>query len=251
MSGLFFFPSRQGVPAIIPPLLSFTAGFVDSFTVLALFGLFVAQVTGSFVLTAVAIVTNEQGALTKVFAIPVFLLAGVTITVAAVMLERRGRAPLPWVLGLECMALTGFLLMVLIGAPLSDPGAFSVAAAGLLGLFAMGTQSATVRLLMKGVASTNVMTTNTTQIAIDAAELWLAWRARRRAPADAALAAACEAARARFGALLSIMLGFLVGTVVGTLAYMATGVWALLLPLAVTYGVFAWASGRAAPTAIE
>jgi uncharacterized membrane protein YoaK (UPF0700 family) len=45
MSELFFFPSRQGVPAIIPPLLSFTAGFIDSFTVLALFGLFVAQVT--------------------------------------------------------------------------------------------------------------------------------------------------------------------------------------------------------------
>jgi uncharacterized membrane protein YoaK (UPF0700 family) len=172
MSELFL-PSRQRVPGIIPPLLSFTAGFIDSFTVLALFGLFVAQVTGSFVLTAVAIVTNEQGALTKVLAVPVFLLAGVTTTVVAVMLERRGRAPLPWVLGLECMALTGFLLMVLVGAPLSDPGAFSVAAAGLLGLFAMGTQSATVRLLMKSVASTNVMTTNTTQIAIDAAELWL------------------------------------------------------------------------------
>jgi len=43
MSELFFFPSRQDVPAIIPPLLSFTAGFIDSFTVLALFGLFVAQ----------------------------------------------------------------------------------------------------------------------------------------------------------------------------------------------------------------
>ena len=237
-------PSRQRVPAIIPPLLSFTAGFIDSFTVLALFGLFVAQVTGSFALTAVAIVTNEQGALTKGLAVPVFLLAGVTTTVVAVMLERRGRAPLPWVLGLECMALTGFLLVVLVGAPLSDPGAFSVAAAGLLGLFAMGTQSATVRLLMKSVDSTNVMTTNTTLIAIDAAELWLAWRARRRAPADAALAAAFEAARARFGAL-PILLGFLVGTVVGALAYMATGVWALLLPLAVTYGVFAWASGRA------
>jgi uncharacterized membrane protein YoaK (UPF0700 family) len=172
-------------------------------------------------------------------------------TVVAVMLEQRGRAPLPWVLGLECMVLTGFLLMVLIAAPLSDPGAFSVAAAGLLGLFAMGTQSATVRLLMKNVASTNVMTTNTTHIAIDAAELWLAWRARRRAPEDAALAAACDAARARFGALPPIMLGFLVGTAVGTLAYMATGVWALLLPLAVTYGVFAWASARAASTELE
>jgi uncharacterized membrane protein YoaK (UPF0700 family) len=250
MSELFV-PSRQRVPAIVPPLLSFTAGFIDSFTVLALFGLFVAQVTGSFVLTFVAIMTNEQGVLTRLLAVPVFLLAGMTTTVVAIMLERRGRPPLPWVLGLECLVLSGFLLMVLIGAPLSDPGALSVAAAGLLGLFAMGTQSATVRLLMKSVASTNVMTTNTTMIAIDAAELWLAWRARRGAPTDAALAAACEAARARFGALLPIMLGFLVGTVVGAFAYIATGVWALLLPLAVTYGVFAWASASAASTATE
>ena len=45
-------PSRQHIPAMIPPLLSFTAGFIDSFTVLALFGLFVAQVTGSFTLSA-------------------------------------------------------------------------------------------------------------------------------------------------------------------------------------------------------
>ncbi|TMJ70268.1 MAG: DUF1275 domain-containing protein [Alphaproteobacteria bacterium] len=47
-------PSRRRPPTIVPPLLSFTAGFIDSFTVLALFGLFVAQVTGSFVLTAAA-----------------------------------------------------------------------------------------------------------------------------------------------------------------------------------------------------
>ena len=67
--------TREGVPRIIPPLLSFTAGFLDSFTFLALYGLFVAQVTGSFVLAAAAIVTNEQGALTKLLAIPVFLLA--------------------------------------------------------------------------------------------------------------------------------------------------------------------------------
>ena len=38
------------VPPALPPLLSFAAGFIDSFTVLALFGMFVAQVTGSFVL---------------------------------------------------------------------------------------------------------------------------------------------------------------------------------------------------------
>jgi uncharacterized membrane protein YoaK (UPF0700 family) len=203
---------RPRPPAIVPPLLSFTAGFIDSFTFLALFGLFVAQVTGSFVLAAAAIATNEQGALTQLLAIPVFLLAGVTTTALAVMLERRGRAALAWLLGLECAVLTGLLLTALIGAP--------------------------------HVASTNVMTTNTTQIAIDATELVLVWQARRRAPADAAAAAAYAAARARFGALFAIMLGFLVGTAVGTLAYVATGAWGLLLPLAIMYAIFAWASAR-------
>ena len=41
---------RPRPPAIVPPLLSFTAGFIDCFTVLAL--LFVAQVTGSFLTPA-------------------------------------------------------------------------------------------------------------------------------------------------------------------------------------------------------
>src|ERR1700754_2307041 len=150
---------RPGPPAL-PPLLSFAAGFIDSFTVLALFGMFVAQVTGSFVLAAAAFVTKEQGALTKVLAIPVFLLAAVVTTVLAVVLERRGRAPLVWALGLECAALTSFLAVVLIGTPLTNPNEAAVVAASLLGLFAMGTQSATVRLLMRSVASTNVMTTN-------------------------------------------------------------------------------------------
>ena len=230
--------TRQDVPWIIPPLLSFSAGLIDSFTVLALFGLFVAQVTGSFVLAAAAIVTNEQGALTKLLAIPVFLLAAVATASLAVMFERRGRAAL----ALECAVLTGFLLTALIGAPLADPNAAGVTAASLLGLFAMGTQSATVRLLMRDVASTNVMTTNTTQIGIDATEL--AWKARRRAPADAAVAAAYAAARARFGALFAIMLGFLAGTAVGALAYGATGLWGLLLPLAIMYAILAWASAR-------
>ena len=53
----------------------------------------------------------------------------------------------------------------------------------------MGVQSGLVRLLIKGSPSTNVMTTNTSQLAVDATELFLTARARRRAPHDAALAA--------------------------------------------------------------
>jgi uncharacterized membrane protein YoaK (UPF0700 family) len=235
-------PRQHPVPAIVPPLLSFAAGFIDSCTALALFGLFVAQVTGSFVLAAVAFVTNEQGAVIKVLAIPVFLLAAALTTALAVMVERRGRTAMAWALGLECMVLTAFLAAAFVGAPLSDPDALAVVIASLLGLFAMGMQSATVRLLMRNVASTNVMTTNTTQIAIDATELLLAWQARRRAPADAAAAAAHDAARARVACLFPLMMGFLLGTAAGTGAYVATGLWGLLLPLGIMYGIFAWAS---------
>ena len=239
-------PRQWAPPAAVPPLLSFAAGFIDSYTALALFGLSLAQVTGSFVLAAAAFVTDEQGAATKVLAIPVFLLAAAVTTVLAVMVERRGRAPIAWALGLECAVLTAFLLAVVLSEPAHGPNAAVVVVASLLGLFAMGTQSAAVRLMMRSVASTNVMTTNTTQIAIDATELALAWQARRRAPADATVASAYDAARGRVARLFPIMFGFLLGTAAGTLAYFATGVWGLLLPLAIMFGIFAWAGKRAA-----
>jgi uncharacterized membrane protein YoaK (UPF0700 family) len=40
------------------------------------------------------------------------------------------------------------------------------------------------------------------------------------------------------------MLGFLAGTAVGALAYVATGAWGLLLPLAIMYAILAWARAR-------
>jgi Protein of unknown function (DUF1275) len=41
---------EQPLPLSMPVLLSFVAGYIDSYTYLGLFGLFVAQVTGSFVI---------------------------------------------------------------------------------------------------------------------------------------------------------------------------------------------------------
>jgi uncharacterized membrane protein YoaK (UPF0700 family) len=237
-------PRPRPVPRLVPPLLGFVAGFVDSCTVLALFGLFVAQVTGSFVLAAAAFVTHEQGAVIKVLAIPVFLAAAAVITVVTVVAERHGRRALVWALGLECIVLTGFMITAIAGEPLADPNSLPVVIASLTGLFAMGAQSAMVRLTMKGVASTNVMTTNTTQIAIDATELLLAWRARRRVPADDAVAAAYLAARGRIATLAPIMLAFLLGTAAGTVGYVLVGLRTLIVPLAIMYGLLAWARAR-------
>jgi uncharacterized membrane protein YoaK (UPF0700 family) len=50
------------VPRQIPVVLSVVAGYVDSCTYLGLFGVFVAQVTGSFVFAGASFISIEPGA---------------------------------------------------------------------------------------------------------------------------------------------------------------------------------------------
>jgi uncharacterized membrane protein YoaK (UPF0700 family) len=106
-------------------------------------------------------------------------------------------------------------------------------------------QSAAVRLLMPGVASTNVMTTNTTLFAIDTGELLLGWHGRRND--DAAGAAQYEAARERLTVLVPLGLGFIFGTAAGAVAYMWLGLWCLALILVELVALIAWAAHRANP----
>jgi len=57
---------------IVSALLSFVAGYVDSFTFITLFGLFVANVTGSFVIAGAEIVKNDPSWIGKLLAIAAF-----------------------------------------------------------------------------------------------------------------------------------------------------------------------------------
>ena len=168
----------ETLPPVVPALLSFVAGYVDSCTFLALFGLYVAQLTGSFVLAGTETVVHDASATIKLVAIPVFWLAGVVTTVT--VRRSRSRVALPATLALEAVLLAGLLVSWRIGMPLTGRGDLAVICAGLFGLSAMGVQSALVRLLVKGCPSTNVMTTNTALFAVDAADLVMAWRAHSR-----------------------------------------------------------------------
>lgn len=233
----------EPIPRAVPALLSFTAGYVDACTFFALFGLFVAQVTGSFVIAGAQLVTHDEGFLIKVLAIPVFFTAGVLTTIVAEVLRRRGRSALVWSLSLECALLTGFVVLGLTVPIEPHPNAPLTLLAAMLGLSAMGVQSALVRLLLPGVASTNVMTTNTTLFAIDAGELLLGWHGRRKS-GDPAAAAQYDAARGRLAGLVPIGIGFLLGTVAGAFGYVLFGLWCLLLILAVLLGLIGWAARR-------
>ena len=110
------------VPRPITVVLSVVAGYVDSCTYLGLFGVFVAQVTGSFVLAGALFVKTEPGALAKLLAIPFFFLAGMAVTVLVHSMRRRPRATLAWSLMVECLLLIGFLVSSWAGAPFQWSG---------------------------------------------------------------------------------------------------------------------------------
>ncbi len=232
----------EALPPLVPALLSFIAGYVDSCTFLALFGLYVAQLTGSFVLVGTETVVHDSGAAIKLLAIPVFGLAGAVTTV--MVRKSRGRSALPATLALEAALLVGLFVSWRVGAPLTGRGDPAVFCASVCGLSAMGVQSALVRLLIKGCPSTNVMTTNTTLFAVDATDLLIAWRAHWRAPGDAAAAAAYTQVWDRFAILWPIVLGFVVGTVGGAVAYARLDLWCLLLVIAVVGALAVWARAR-------
>src|ERR1700752_4944378 len=83
-------PVPPAPPALLPMLLSFVAGYVDSYTYLALFGLFVAQVTGSFIIAGAELVRHDYGVAGKLLAIPAFL-AAAAVTAAVIGLPEAGR----------------------------------------------------------------------------------------------------------------------------------------------------------------
>src|SRR5436189_5742887 len=103
------------VPLPIPVLLSFVAGYLDSYTYLSLFGLFAAQVTGSFVIAGAEFVTSDFGIAGKLIAIAAFLVAAVATTALILLARATGRAALPLMLALEALLLGIFVAILLIG----------------------------------------------------------------------------------------------------------------------------------------
>src|SRR5580658_7357547 len=132
------------VPQPISVILSIVAGYVDGCTYLGLFGTFVAQLTGSFVLAGTQFIKSEPGALVKLLAIPFFFFAGMAVTILAHSMRERPRAALAWSLAVECILLIGFLASSLASMPFRGADAPGAAIALMFGMTAMGAQSATV-----------------------------------------------------------------------------------------------------------
>jgi uncharacterized membrane protein YoaK (UPF0700 family) len=214
---------------VLPMLLSFVAGYVDSYTYLALFGLFAAQVTGSLIIAGAALVRHDYGVAGKLLAIPAFLAAAAATAAIIGAFQGCGRPALALMLALEAVLLGVFAGMMLLGPPVNDVSDPHGIVAGLFAAAAMGMQSVAVRLLLRGVPQTNVMTGNMTQLGIEITELIKCWRRRARSSGDAAAASAFAASRRRLWVVLSVAIGFVFGGAAGAFAFATVGLIGIVL----------------------
>jgi uncharacterized membrane protein YoaK (UPF0700 family) len=236
------------LPRWVPALLSFVAGYVDIYTFLALFGLFVAQVTGSFVTAGAELVTHDVGITGKALAIAAFLVAAAITAGLIGLLRNQGRDALSWMLGFETLLLAVFGLLMLGAWRLTGANDWRGIVTGLFGAMAMGTQSVIVRLLMRGIPQTNVMTGNMTQLGIATTELLLAWRRYARDPANRDNAREFVDVRAQLLVVLAITTGFIFGAASGAIAYAKAGLAGAPFAVVIVGAVTGWAlrRGRAA-----
>ncbi len=227
-------PRTHRLTRHLPVALSFVAGYVDVCAFIALFGLFIAQITGTYIIAGASLVMHDPGLFPKLMAIPVFM-AGAAVATMVARMNRRG---LVITLAMELVLLAIFLAAGLAGAPTANPDSPANLIAAFAGFSAMGTQSALVRIYFAGAPSTNVMTTTSSQIAIDAADLLLA----RHRPDNART----EAARKRMRETLPCVGAFLVGAFAGAYAYAFLHWWCIAMAIAIVAAmvVAAWRTER-------
>src|SRR5262249_12736789 len=150
-------------------LLSMTAGAVDVISFLGFGGVFTAHITGNLVILAAHYITGRVGQIPPLLSVPMFVLVleGLTSVFVRDTVAVIHRA----LLVLQAVLLVFFLGFGVMFGPFADPNSSIAVFVGMLGVAAMATQNAVVRLALPGHPITAVMSTNATQLAVDLAML--------------------------------------------------------------------------------
>lgn len=202
-------------------LLSAIAGFVDTLSFVALFGLFTAHVTGNFVLIGAGLAGFSRGVMLKLIVFPAFI-GGVVISSLLVrsLSERHERQGARLLHAVQALLMFGYCAAGVWATPVIQPDSLAVTVAGIVGALAMGVQNAHPRLIKRPGVPNTVMTGNVTQAILDVVDIL------SRDMAESVR----EAARARFAIMLPAIVAFAIGAMAGAFGYRYTGFWALLAP---------------------
>lgn len=216
-------PNRAWTKRHEDNVLAAIAGYVDTFSFVALFGLFTAHVTGNFVLIGVDVAGYGQGIFTKLMTFPAFV-SGIVLSSAVVkaMRSQDANRRAASLYAIQAALLVAFCVSGVGIEPALGADSVPIIVCGMLGAAAMGVQNAHSRLIDRVSVPNTVMTGNVTQAVLDVVNL-----ASSETPVDTKMAV-----RIRLGKLLRAISCFGSGAVVGALAYRYVSFWALMLPVA-------------------
>jgi uncharacterized membrane protein YoaK (UPF0700 family) len=156
---------------LLPLLLSFTAGYVDTAGFLSLQGLFTAHVTGNFVTFGASLAFGTSGALAKLLALPVFCVVVVAVRVVGTLLSKHWRPVFEILLGVKIVLLiAGAVLAIRLG-PFHDGDSPPAVLTGMVFVSAMAIQNTVHRVYLGSAPPSTLMTGTTTQIMIDLADI--------------------------------------------------------------------------------
>lgn len=217
-------------------LLAFTAGAVDVIGFLGLGGLFTAHVTGNLVILAAHLVVGADASLALLISVPTFIFALAATRLAEAGLDRARIGPLGVLLFAHLVLLCAFLGICVAAGPDASPAAPMLIVAAILGVAAMGVQTALVRIALPGAPATAVLTTNITLLTVDVGEMLLGKDA-----------AGLRQARERAGKTWPAVAGFLLGCALGAASEAALGLRTLVLPTACALVTFALGVTRSSP----
>jgi uncharacterized membrane protein YoaK (UPF0700 family) len=207
---------------LLPGLLSFNGGFVDTAGFLGLQGLFTAHVTGNFVTLAAALVSGTHGVLGKLLALPEFVVVIALARLIGSAMQRRGKDSLRLLLVAKVVFLFAFFVLAVAFGPFPDVDAPAALVTGFAGIAGMAIQNAVQRVHYAAIPPTTLMTGNTTQAVLDAVDLL------RPEPGTDRVAV-----RARFARMLRGIVWFAIGCGTAAILYYAVGFWCLAVPVVV------------------
>lgn len=226
--------------SLLPPLLSFNSGFVDTAGFLALQGLFTSHVTGNFVTLGAAIIFGSAGVIDKLLALPVFCIVVALVRLLGVVIEKRAGRHIPILLGIELVLLAaGGTLAVTLG-PFASSDTAPALVTGMTLVAAMAVQNGLQRIHLASAPPTTIMTGNTTQIMIDLVDILRPLLEAQRA-----------SVKARLPRLVVGLLTFTLGCAAGAGLFVLLGVWCFAVPPVFALAALAVRADTPPPTAAK
>jgi uncharacterized membrane protein YoaK (UPF0700 family) len=202
---------------VLPLVLSFNAGFVDTAGFLALQGLFTAHVTGNFVTLGASLVLGTSGALAKLLALPVFCAVVIASRWFGTLLSHRSAHPFVPLLVIKVLLLVVGAALAIHFGPFHNGDAWQAITTGMVLVAAMAIQNAVHRVHLSSAPPSTLMTGTTTQVMLDIAD--------RIYPRQGA-----QVQRARLIQMSINVVVFATGCGVAALLYARFGVWCFVVP---------------------